>query len=329
MPMMSEDENEEWAFPESVQPDATAVRFDLTAAMNAVVTVRAEIPEDAFTAQTLGTDRVGNGVLIRDDGVVLTIGYLVTEATNIWLTTNAGQVVQAYPLAYDQASGFGLVRALTPLNLDPIPLGDSSSLIPGDDLLLIGQGGRTHSAQVSLVDKREFAGYWEYLLDEALFTAPAHPRWGGAALLDDHGELVGIGSLLVQEVIDGEATQGNMVVPINLLHPILNELIVSGAVSGASRPWLGLLADDSDGQLQVAGVVNGGPSARANVRQGDILLKVGDDRISSLAGFLRAVWRLGAAGVNVPLTLSRDGDVLRVEVQSVNRSLMLKGPSLH
>lgn len=327
--MMSEDENEEWAFPESVQPDATAVRFDLTAAMNAVVTVRAEIPEDAFTAQTLGTDRVGNGVLIRDDGVVLTIGYLVTEATNIWLTTNTGQVVQAYPLAYDQASGFGLVRALTPLNLDPIPLGDSSSLMPGDDLLLIGQGGRTHSAQVSLVDKREFAGYWEYLLDEALFTAPAHPRWGGAALLDDHGELVGIGSLLVQEVIDGEATQGNMVVPINLLHPILNELILSGAVSGASRPWLGLLADDSDGQLQVAGVVNGGPSARANVRQGDILLKVGDDRISSLAGFLRAVWRLGAAGVNVPLTLSRDGDVLRVEVQSVNRSLMLKGPSLH
>lgn len=327
--MMSEDENEEWAFPESVQPDATAVQFDLTAAMNAVVTVRAEIPEDAFTAQTLGTDRVGNGVLIRDDGVILTIGYLVTEATNIWLTTNTGQVVQAYPLAYDQASGFGLVRALTPLNLDPIPLGDSSSLMPGDDLYLIGQGGRSHSAQVSLVDKREFAGYWEYLLDEALFTAPAHPRWGGAALLDDHGELVGIGSLLVQEVIDGEATQGNMVVPINLLHPILNELILSGAVSGASRPWLGLLADDSDGQLQVAGVVNGGPSARANVRQGDILLKVGDDRISSLAGFLRAVWRLGAAGVSVPLTLSRDGDVLRVEVQSVNRSLMLKGPSLH
>ncbi len=327
--MMSEDENEEWAFPESVQPDATAVQFDLTAAMNAVVTVRAEIPEDAFTAQTLGTDRVGNGVLIRDDGVILTIGYLVTEATNIWLTTNTGQVVQAYPLAYDQASGFGLVRALTPLNLDPIPLGDSSSLMPGDDLYLIWQGGRSHSAQVSLVDKREFAGYWEYLLDEALFTAPAHPRWGGAALLDDHGELVGIGSLLVQEVIDGEATQGNMVVPINLLHPILNELILSGAVSGASRPWLGLLADDSDGQLQVAGVVNGGPSARANVRQGDILLKVGDDRISSLAGFLRAVWRLGAAGVSVPLTLSRDGDVLRVEVQSVNRSLMLKGPSLH
>ena len=179
------------------------------------------------------------------------------------------------------------------------------------------------------MDKREFAGYWEYLLDEALFTAPAHPRWGGAALLDDHGELVGIGSLLVQEVIDGESTQGNMVVPINLLHPILNELILSGAVSGASRPWLGLLADDSDGQLQVAGVVNGGPSARANVRQGDILLKVGDDRINSLAGFLRAVWRLGAAGVSVPLTLSRDGDVLRVEVQSVNRSLMLKGPSLH
>jgi S1-C subfamily serine protease len=120
-----------------------------------------------------------------------------------------------------------------------------------------------------------------------------------------------------------------MVVPINLLHPILNELIDSGAVAGKSRPWLGLLADDSDGQLQVAGVVNGGPSAQANVRQGDILLKVGDDRIHSLAGFLRAVWRLGAAGVSVPLTLSRDGDVLRVEVTSANRSLLLKGPSLH
>lgn len=326
---MSEDENEEWAFPVALQPDASAVRFDLNAALDAVVTVRAEVPEDAFTAQTLGTDRIGNGVLIRDDGIVLTIGYLVTEAVNIWLTTNSGQVVQAYPLAYDQATGFGLVRALTPLKAKPITLGISGDLMPGDDLFLIGQGGREHSARVSLVDKREFAGYWEYLLDEALFTSPAHPRWGGAALLDDSGELVGIGSLLVQEAVDGEATQGNMVVPIDLLHPILEDLITQGAVIGPPRPWLGLLADDSDGQLQVAGVITGGPAAGANIRQGDLLMKVGDQRVSSLAGFLRAVWALGPAGVTVPVTLSRDGDVLRVEVASANRTLLLKGPSLH
>ncbi|MGB7305427.1 MAG: S1C family serine protease [Burkholderiaceae bacterium] len=326
---MSDQENEDWAFPAAMQPDSDELSFDLDAVLDAVVTVRAEIPEDAFTADTLGTDRIGNGVLIRDSGIVLTIGYLITEATSIWLTTNDGVVVQAYPLAYDQVTGFGLVRALNPLGISPLSLGDSDNLTPGDELIIVGQGGRSHASKTRLIAIREFAGYWEYLLDEALFTSPAHPRWGGAALLNHAGELVGIGSLLVQEAMEGDSTQGNMIVPIDLLKPILDELITSGAVSTPPRPWLGLFAHESESQLEVAGLVGGGPSATANVRRGDVLLKVGDQRVETLAGFLRAVWKLGPAGTKIPLMISREGDVLRVEVESANRNLLLKGPSLH
>jgi S1-C subfamily serine protease len=326
---MTQENEEEWAFPVTMQPSEDDFSFELDAAMDAVLSVRAEIPSDAFTAETLGTDRQGNGVLIRDDGIVLTIGYLVTEATNIWLTTNSGKVVQAYPLGYDQRSGFGLVRALSPLEIKPMAIGQSAGLRRGDDLLLIGQGGLSHSACVRLIDKREFAGYWEYLLDEALFTSPAHPQWGGAALVNNIGELVGIGSLLVQEVVEDQSQQGNMIVPIDLLEPILESMITTGAAPGEARPWLGLFANDSEEQLEVGGLTSGGPAEKANIERGDVILRVGDKRVNSLAGFLKAVWAQGPAGVKIPLTVSRDGDVLRIEVPSANRNLLLKGSRLH
>src|SRR5438874_10306075 len=214
----------EWAFPVEMRPRAEEWRFDLEHALDSVVGLRAEIPEDAFTAQILGTLRAGSGVVIREDGLVLTIGYLITEASTIWVTTNKGTVVGGFPLAYDQTSGFGLVHPLGKLGVRPIERGSATSVRVGENVVMAGHGGAAHSLKATVFAKREFAGYWEYVLDEALFTAPAHPQWGGAALIGAEVKLLGIGSLLVQEKIDAGTIQGNMIVPIDLLAPILEEI---------------------------------------------------------------------------------------------------------
>ena len=203
-------DSEEWSFPDEMQPRQADVGFDLGRALDAVVAVRAEVPDDAFTAPILGTVRGGNGVVIRDDGIVLTIGYLITEAQTIWLTTNRGVAVPGYPVAYDQATGFCLIRALGKLDAPVLARGSVASCGRGDRVFVASQGGVRHAMKARVADKREFAGYWEYLLDEALFTTPAHPEWSGAALVSEEGLLLGIGSLLVQEAVDGRTEQGNM-----------------------------------------------------------------------------------------------------------------------
>jgi len=321
-------DSEDWSFPDEMQPQPQKLRFALDPVLDAMVSLRAEIPEDAFTAQLLGTERGGNGIVI-DDGIVLTIGYLITEAETIWLTTNRGAVVAGYPLAYDQPTGFGLVRALGRLDATPLARGRAADCARDDKVLVVGHGGRRHALASRITDKREFAGYWEYLLEEALFTAPAHPEWSGAAVVGPDGRLIGVGSLLVQESVDGKTVQGNMAVPVDLLEPILASLLATGASGLAPRPWLGLYAGESDGQLLVGGTAQGGPAEKAGVRQGDLVLDVGGQRVTSLAAFLRAVWRRGDAGVRVPLTLGRDGDLVRVEIASVDRGALLKRPRMH
>jgi S1-C subfamily serine protease len=323
----------DWSFPESLQPVREGLGFDLERAMDAVVAIRAEVPEDAFTAGTLGTDRGGNGVVIDAAGVVLTIGYLVTEASRVWITTRAGAVVPGYVLGYDQPTGFGLVRALGPLGVPALARGRAAGRSVGDRVYLLSHGGRRHALKARIRARREFAGYWEYLVDEAIFTAPAHPEWSGAALLDDAGQLIGIGSLLTEEQADGEgsgqAKQANMSVPIDLLEPILENLQTTGASGLPARPWLGLYAGQSEGRLVVGGVVSGGPADRAGVRPGDMVIEVAGRRVDALAQFLRTVWSLGAAGVEVPLLLARDGDLLTVRVASVDRAALLHRPALH
>jgi S1-C subfamily serine protease len=324
-----------WSFPESLQPRADEVAFDLGRALDAVVLVRAEIPEDAFTADTLGTERAGYGVVIREDGLTLTIGYLITEAETIWLTTNQGVVLQGTALGYDQATGFGLVQPLGRLGVRALARGQSADVRAGDDVYVIGHGGREHALKAQVTSRREFAGYWEYLLDEAIFTAPAHPQWGGAALLDDAGQLVGIGSLLLQEAEADDAgredkiKQVNMFVPIDLLEPILASMLATGRAGGPVRPWLGLYAQESEGRLVVGGLASGGPAERAGVQVGDLVLGVADERIVGLASFLRKVWSLGHAGVEVPLQLARKGDVLRMRVRSGDRGDFFRKPRLH
>ena len=318
----------QWAFPESLQPKAAETQFDLARALDAVVLVRAEIPADGFTAGTLGTERGGYGVAIREDGLVLTIGYLITEASQVWLTTNRGGVVAGYPLAYDQATGFGLIQPLGKLDATHLGRGLASDVKVGDAAFVIGHGGRKHALKTRLVGKREFAGYWEYLLDEALFTAPAHPQWGGAALLDAQGELIGIGSLLVEQEVNGESMHTNMFVPTDLLAPILEAMLKTGRSQHPAHPWLGLYAQEQEGKLVVGQLASQGPAERAGVRAGDEVRGVDAQRAQGLAGLFRAVWRLGPAGVEVPLTIVRGGDVLRITVKSADRSDFLKKPNL-
>jgi S1-C subfamily serine protease len=318
-----------WAFEDSLQPREDEVDFDLGRVLDSVVLLRSEIPEDAFTGGILGTERRGYGAVIREDGLVLTIGYLITEAEKIWLTTNAGTVVAGHALAYDQATGFGLVQPLGELRAPPLERGSTAAAAAGDAVYVIGHGGRSHSLKARLVAKREFAGYWEYLLEEALFTAPAHPQWGGAALVDQGGRLIGIGSLLVQETQGEESEQGNMFVPIDLIEPILADLLAHGRAARAPRPWLGMYTQHVDGRLIVGGLAPGSPAERAGVQTGDLVLGVAGERTASLAEFLRRVWRMGGPGVEIPLMLARQGDVLRLNVRSADRSDFLKKPRLH
>src|SRR5258706_86836 len=258
----------EWAFPVEMRPRAEEWRFDLEHALDAVVGVRAEIPEDAFTSQILGTERAGSGVVIREDGLVLTIGYLITEASTIWLTTNQGHVVGGFPVAYDQTTGFGLVQPLGKLGVRPIERGSISACRVGENVVMAGHGGAAHSLKATVFAKREFAGYWEYVLDEAVFTAPAHPQWGGAALIGAEGKLLGIGSLLVQEKIDAGTIQGNMIVPIDLLGPVLDDMVKLGRANRPARPWLGMYATEAGARLVVAGLAPRGPAEKARPRAG-------------------------------------------------------------
>ena len=320
----------DWEIPSEIQPKPADCAFDLERALSAVLGLRATVPQDAFTAGTLGTERAGSGVLIRSDGLVLTIGYLVTEAETIWLTSEGGGAVPGHVLAYDQESGFGLVQALGRLNMPPIELGTGQRVGAGDRAIIAAEGGRRHAIAVRVVARQEFAGYWEYLLDHAIFTAPAHPFWGGAALINADGRLIGIGSLHVQNANGRELRRDvNMVVPIELLPPILDDMLTYGRPNRAARPWLGLYAQEVEDAIVVAGFTENGPAAKAGLRPGDRIVAVRDDAISSLASLWRKVWAGGPAGSEVVLQVVRDNETLTVRILSADRRRLLKTPQLH
>jgi S1-C subfamily serine protease len=319
----------DWQISPARQPKPGDYAFDLEHTLGSVVGIHSLVPDDAFTAETLGTERAGNGIVIRG-GVILTIGYLITEAETIWISLGDGSVVPGHPLAYDQETGFGLVQALARLNLPVLPIGQSKAAKVGDSVVVAGAGGRKHSVVARIAAKQEFAGNWEYVLDEAIFTAPAHPFWGGTAMIGRAGELLGIGSLQVQQVREsGTPEPLNMIVPIDLLKPILEDLLTLGRPNHPPRPWLGLNATEVDDKVVVARVSTGGPARRANLRTGDVVLAVAGQEVSDLAGFFRKVWSLGKAGIEVPLTIYRDGRTIEIHVPSGDRNRFLKGPSLH
>jgi S1-C subfamily serine protease len=320
----------DWTVSSDLQPRAKDYGFDLDRALAAVVGLRSAIPEDAFTAEVLGTERAGNGVLIRSDGLVLTIGYLIVEAESVWLSLSDGRGVAGHVLGYDQESGFGLVQALARVELPTLPLGDSAGAPVGESVVVGGAGGRQRSVAATIAAKQEFAGYWEYFLDEAIFTAPSHPQWGGSALIGPAGDLLGIGSLQLQrDGEEGKREDLNMIVPIDILKPILDDLITLGRPNRPPRPWLGLYATEIEDKVVVAGLAGQGPAKAAKLRRGDIVLAVNGAETRGLGDFYRRVWAMGEAGVEVPLSVYRDGRAVELRVASADRNRFLRAPRLH
>ena len=321
----------DWKIPAKLQPVPTDYRFDLDRALSSVVTVKATIPVDAFTAGVLGTERMGSGAVIGPDGLVVTIGYLITEAESIWLLTDSGVAVPGHALAVDAETGFGLIQPLGRLDLPPLAFGNSDRLAIGDDALLAACGGRQTTVATQIVARQPFAGYWEYVLDDAIFTAPAHPMWGGAALIDGSGRLAGIGSLIMQQAdAGGRRLDRNMIVPINLLMPILEPMTLSGTTGRSPRPWLGCyVMENDDDELMVGGVAQDGPAEQAGILPGDEIVAVNDHPVQDLASVWRLLWTSGPPGTRVKVAVRRDGRLQSCFCETIDRARMLRTPALH
>ena len=319
----------DWTVPPALQPSPRDYGYDLDQALASIVGLRAVIPSDAFTADILGTERTGHGAVIRSSGLVLTIGYLITEAEEVWLTLIDGRVVPGHVLAYDYETGFGLVQTLSRLDLPALGFDQSSSAQTGEPVVLGGAGGVARSVAAQLVTKQEFAGYWEYVLDEAIFTSPAHPHWGGTALIGPAGDLLGIGSLQLEGSRKGKAENLNMVVPIDLLKPIFDDLLSTGRAQRPPRPWLGVYCIEVEDRIVIAGLAKGGPAQRAGLQTGDLVLAIAGKEVRELAPCFRTIWSLGQAGVEVPLQIWREGDTFEVRINSGDRDRYLKSPRAH
>lgn len=316
--------------PPSHRPDLANLDFDLLGRLDSIVSIKAKIPEDAFTAEILGTERLGHGAIINDSGLIVTIGYIVTEAESIWIQTNNGQVVAGDLLAYDYESGFGLVQPLGSISAPAFELGNGQDLTESSFAVLAGFGGIEQATSTEIISKSEFVGYWEYIVDEAIYTAPAHPNWGGAALIGTDGKLYGIGSLYTQEIpglTPGE--EGNMIVPIDLLKEILTELQTYGQTLKPARPWLGMFAAESEQGLVVAGVYDNAPAFVADLRTGDRIISVDSHRPNTLGELFRRIWAVGPAGTTIPMQISREGETIDIEIASSDRRDHWKTPNVH
>lgn len=315
---------------EATEPNPENYGFDLERTLDAVVGLRAVIPADAHSASRLGTDRAGNACVISPEGLVVTAGYLVTEAEQIWLVTNDQQVVEAHLVGRDQDSGFALVQALQPLDVSPFRLGRSTDVGVGDRVVVGGLGGLANAVDARVMAKQEFAGYWEYLLDEAIYTAPAHPHWAGTALIGGDGGLVGIGSLFVQQVAQNRAPiDVNMMIPIDLLPPIIDDLVRLGRTSKPPKPWVGMQVTEFGENLVVVGLTEAGPAAKAGMRVGDVVLGVAGHPVGTLADLFRRMWAEGDAGVELEFAIHRNGEERTVRIPSEDRNRSYKSPRLH
>jgi len=311
---------------------ATGYAADQTAEdiLKAIVKVRAVIHDDAVTAQSLGTEREGNGVLIDPAGHILTIGYLILESKIIEVTGPDGQVMDATFIGYDYDTGFGLLRVNKALNLTPMKLGSSSKLKAGEPALVADHKGSESVLGVRIAARQEFTGYWEYLLESAIYTIPPFQNYGGAALIGSDGYLLGIGSIFTQIDVTGFGPlPANMFVPIDLLKPILKDLKSAGRSRNPPKPWLGMHTDESHGRVFLIRIHPGGPAQKANLQVGDLILKVNNQSVEGQADFFRKVWALGTAGVKVPLSILRGTKIQDITLQSADRYQFIKrGPEV-
>jgi S1-C subfamily serine protease len=305
-----------------------AGKFAVDDLAGAIVKLGIRVPPTARTADTLGTEREGTGVLINDDGHILTIGYLLLEAQSILVVTADGRVLPAAVAGVDHATGFGLVRVVQPLDHPPLTLGSGKVARELNPAIIAAHAGAGGWSNACIVSRRPFTGWWEYALDDAIFTAPARDNHSGAALLDGEGELIGIGSLWVGDASDaGAAFPGNMFVPTDLVIPILNDLKTRGRRSGAARPWLGIYSEEVRQHVVVTQVLRDSPAERGGVKRGDIILAIGGQAIGSQAEFYQALWASGAAGNDITLQIWRAKAMREVNVHSIDRMDYLR-PSL-
>jgi S1-C subfamily serine protease len=298
--------------------------------MDALVSIKTVVPDDAMSAGLLGTERTGDGARIREDGLIATIGYVVHEAESVWIGTPGGAMVPGFVVGYDFESGFGLVKPSMPLAGPVATIGTAKNLSVGDPVTVAGAGRDNPVTEARVVAKQEFAGRWEYLLDEAIFTAPTHEPWSGAALIDADGSLAGLGSLVIQGFETEEGTDSvNMFVPIDLLIPIVDDMCSFGRRRTPPKPWLGILVhEDQDDQLTIVGIYRDCPADRAGLRPGDVILTVADQPVSGLANMFRKVWNLGQAGVAVPLGVLREEERIDKVVKSDDRAVFQRTGTL-
>ena len=310
--------------PRGIAPRAMADDVDVKRVLNGVIALQAQIRSDARTLETLGDWRLGSGVVIDANGLILTIGYLILEAKTVVAFTNSGERVATTILAYDHDTGLGLLRADAPLGIDPVRIGNSTALAQGEPVLAVAFGGEKAVQPAVVMSRREFAGFWEYLLPNAIFTAPPHPAQAGAALVDMRGQLVGIGSLMVPNSQIGTFSPGNMFVPIEAFEAVVGAMLDGSTASDSRRPWLGIYTRTDGERLVVQRLAADGPASRAGVEPGDAILKVGDVAIDGMATFYRQLWAQGDAGIVVPLTIARSNKELEIKIQSASRYDWLK-----
>ena len=319
------------AAPTQAEPEARSAEYQhLVEATGAVVSLKVKALPNARSNATLGQERLGSGIVFGSQGLVLTIGYLVLEADQVELTSSQGRTVPAIVVAYDHATGFGLLKPLAPLGVKPIRLGASSNVESLDRMLVASGLGEDALSVATVVARRRFAGYWEYLIDDAIFTSPPRADFGGAALINREGELVGVGSLFVMDAATpGERLPGNMFVPVDLLKPVLEEMIATGRQKGGQRPWLGINSLEQDGRLKVMRVSADSPAEKAGIEAGDIILQLSGQKVERLEDFYRRLWATGEPGVEITLRVLKGTEVQDVKIRSIDRfDIIRKKPAI-
>jgi S1-C subfamily serine protease len=275
----------------------------------------------ARSADTLGPEREGTGVVIDASGLILTVGYLIIEAGSILAMAPDGRVHPATVVGFDHASGFGLLRATPGVAKQPVRLGDSSAIKTLQSVRVATHESAGGVSPACVSSRRRFTGWWEYMIDDAIFTAPPRGEHSGAALLDDDDRLLGIASLWVSDTLaSGVAFPGNMFIPINLLNPILNDLITHGKRQAPSRPWLGIYTEDIESHVVVTRTLPDGPAGRSGIKRGDIILGVAGHSIGNQSEFYERLWACGVAGDDVTLHVLHDKKVKHFVVYSADRT---------
>jgi len=312
-------------------PKQEELDFDLFKVLDSVVSLTSQIPSDAFSAQTLGTNREGNAILINNDGLLLTIGYLVVDAMSITIKAHGGKPVNAELVGYNHESGLAIIHSLEKLPVEPIKIGSAEDLVENSSVIVAPYGGEHHSITAQVVSRREFSGSWEYLLDKAIFTIPVHPNWSGAALIGIDGKLLGIGSLLVNDAEKPLSSDcpGNMFVPIDLLQPIYDDLVSFGVVSGDHRPWLGMYTAETMQRLFVSGTIPNAPADTCGVEVGDLIMGINGRNVDNLSELYHLLWSIGPAGTELTLNLVRDGEDIDIVVKSGSRYSFMEERKRH